>query len=274
MINLPFYGVYRNKAGKYLQLLDGSEVLTADLSTYWQPFYGVFYDKDGVEHELSDLSGGAISVLTQHVFTDATSRDAHFAEHREELVDGLYVVVNGILQQYKNGQWVDMSPVIQGPQGIPGRDGSTSVNSVQPVDGNVNLTANDILTTSGKSIQETLDEGGGGVETDPVWKQAEPQINSRLSSLEASSSSQSIVQPSFRMTVTANSGSNVFELPKTPDVIFDVWILEFDESGETQVGMFYLLPSNYSISSKSVTINNPTLTDRMQIKINYTSKEV
>ena len=51
----PFLGVYYNKNGELIDLISG-EVITPDqIKPDMSPFYGVFLDKDGNEHDISEL---------------------------------------------------------------------------------------------------------------------------------------------------------------------------------------------------------------------------
>ncbi len=77
------------------------------------------------------------------------------------------------------------------------------------------------------------------------------------------------VQEPYILTAEENGMSNVFVLPKTPDVVFDVLINEGTDA------FYYLRVSNYTVNktAKTVTINAPALTAIMEIKINYTSRE-
>lgn len=89
--------------------------------------------------------------------------------------------------------------------------------------------------------------------------------NSRLTALENAPGSGATVQPPFVKSVADNDGSNVFTLPKTPAVVFDVWVLDGDAA------MHYLRLADYSVTGTDVIISNPTLTSTMDIKINYTA---
>lgn len=66
---------------------------------------------------------GAISVADDQFFTSTGQRDAFFAANPSKLVANAYCVVNGVLQKYTNGVWVDNSVAIRGPNGDPGIDG-------------------------------------------------------------------------------------------------------------------------------------------------------
>lgn len=78
----------------------------------------------------------------------------------------------------------------------------------------------------------------------------------------------SVPQPSFIKSYLENNESNVFTLPKLPDLIWDVYVLEGDDA------FYYLRNTEYSVSGDNITIITPTMTDTMAVKINYTSKEV
>lgn len=71
--------------------------------------------------ELEEATGGgAIAVPSDQLFDNYTDRDEFFVEHPDRLEEGAYCVVNGVLEQYINGEWVDMSAAIQGTTGDPG----------------------------------------------------------------------------------------------------------------------------------------------------------
>lgn len=59
------------------------------------------------------------------IFDDDTARDAYFATHSGELVDGLKVCSDSVLQMYSNNSWVDMTTFIQGEKGAAGQNGAT-----------------------------------------------------------------------------------------------------------------------------------------------------
>ena len=55
----PFLGVYYNKNGELIDMFSGEVVTPDQIKPDISPFYGVFLDKDGNEHDLSEvLSGG------------------------------------------------------------------------------------------------------------------------------------------------------------------------------------------------------------------------
>lgn len=72
-------------------------------------------------------SGGTLTVDDNHIFATNGERDTYFGLNPSELVENVYCVVGSQLQQYRNTVWVDISTVIQGPQGDPGQDGATGV---------------------------------------------------------------------------------------------------------------------------------------------------
>ena len=56
----PFLGVYMNKSGELIDLFSG-EVITPDqIIPDMSHFYGVFIDKDGNEHDLSEFLSGDV----------------------------------------------------------------------------------------------------------------------------------------------------------------------------------------------------------------------
>lgn len=76
----------------------------------------------------SGAGGGTITVDDNHIFATTTERDNYFIANPSELTEGLYCVVSGQLYEYRSAIWVDITAVIQGPQGLTGADGVTSVN--------------------------------------------------------------------------------------------------------------------------------------------------
>lgn len=110
----------------------------------------------------------------------------------------------------------------------------------------INLTASEVQTTSGSNVQTAIDE---------------------LVTKTNSATNFSVTQPLFIKTYTENGNSNVFTLPKTPDVITDIWAL-------SDTSAYYLRSTDYSTSGKDVTILSPTLDETITIKVIYTSKEV
>lgn len=77
---------------------------------------------------ISSSSGGgsgALVVQSDHIFADATARDAYFTAHPTELVEGLPVVTGSELQKYISGSFVDFSVVVRGQKGDPGEAGKT-----------------------------------------------------------------------------------------------------------------------------------------------------
>lgn len=54
----PFLGVYTNKNGDTIDMLSNTTVSPKDIVPNATPFYGRFLDKDGIEHDISELSSG------------------------------------------------------------------------------------------------------------------------------------------------------------------------------------------------------------------------
>lgn len=57
MSNTPFLGVYRTKGGDLVDMFNGQTVTPDQIKPNMAPFYGVFLDKDGNEHDLSEFLG-------------------------------------------------------------------------------------------------------------------------------------------------------------------------------------------------------------------------
>jgi hypothetical protein len=73
----------------------------------------------------------SIYVKPTHVFADTTERNDYFTANPGELTENLYILVNSVVYKYlggdhtDNGNWQDVSPVIQGIQGEQGIQGDT-----------------------------------------------------------------------------------------------------------------------------------------------------
>ena len=53
--NAPFLGVFINKNGELIDLISGDVITPDQIKPNMTPVYGVFLDKDGNEHDLSEL---------------------------------------------------------------------------------------------------------------------------------------------------------------------------------------------------------------------------
>jgi len=66
-------------------------------------------------------SGGkVIRVPDKYIFADAAARDAYFVANPAELIEDLYVVTGGSLQQWRSGSWVNVMFVFKGDRGDKG----------------------------------------------------------------------------------------------------------------------------------------------------------
>ena len=65
--------------------------------------------------------------------------------------------------------------------------------------------------------------------------------------------------------VTDYNGTQVYTLPKAPDVVFEVWIL----NGDTSATLLQI--SDYTWSGTDLTISNPTLSSGMKVRVHYTA---
>ena len=54
----PFLGVYCTANGELVDLISNKVITPDQIKPDMSPFYGVFLDKDGNEHDLSELLGG------------------------------------------------------------------------------------------------------------------------------------------------------------------------------------------------------------------------
>lgn len=62
-------------------------------------------------------SGGALAIRSQYMFADESARDTYFATNSLELVKDVYVSAAGVLYQWNEIAWVNVTPIIQGPSG-------------------------------------------------------------------------------------------------------------------------------------------------------------
>ena len=82
----------------------------------------------------SGASGsGAIAVPDDQFFTDEAERDSFFGNNPSELSEGVYCVVGEQLQQYKNGTWKDITPIVRGPKGEQGATGPANTLTIGTV---------------------------------------------------------------------------------------------------------------------------------------------
>ena len=103
---------------------------------------------------------GAISVPSNYFFIDDAARDAYFAANAAELVEGVSVVVAGVLQKYISGVWTDMTAVIKGDDG-------KSAYELWLEAGNSGTVTDFLNSIEGKSAYQTwLDAGNTGTEQD------------------------------------------------------------------------------------------------------------
>jgi len=67
-------------------------------------------------------SGGSntIYVGDEYIFALATERDAYFVINPAKLVENLYVITGGMLQQWRGGMWVNVTVVFKGDKGEAG----------------------------------------------------------------------------------------------------------------------------------------------------------
>ncbi len=111
-------------------------------------------------------------------------------------------------------------------------------------------TASDIITGSGGTLQDKVNQYDS--------------YDNRLTNIENSLSGVATVQePEY---YTYDGTKNVFQLPKTPDVVFDVL-------GLNDNNMFYFERSEITVdkTAMTVTINSSDLIANTRVKINYTA---
>jgi|GEM_PF-2375740 len=59
MSQSPFLGIYRTEDGKLIDVATNEEIIPSQIKPNMTPWYGRFYDKDGVEHDVRDFIGGS-----------------------------------------------------------------------------------------------------------------------------------------------------------------------------------------------------------------------
>lgn len=66
--------------------------------------------------------GSSMAVRDEFIFNNSTDRDDYFTVNPSKLKENINVVVGGKLQKYSDGNFVDISPVIQGGRCSSPRD--------------------------------------------------------------------------------------------------------------------------------------------------------
>ena len=105
---------------------------------------------------------GAINIPDNYFFDDSTARDSYFRLHSSELVEGVQVVIGTTtlqLQEYRSGEWVDITPVVRGPAGANGT--GDMIKSVYDTDGDGVVDAAEVAASlaSEASITESQVSG-------------------------------------------------------------------------------------------------------------------
>ncbi len=96
---VPFHGVFSTRDGTYRDMLTGTAVDRSALKHPAIPFYGVFVDSLGVEHDLTELAGGG-SVDLSNYYTKTEVLDLLAKNTADDLTpDQVAAIVNVILQQ-------------------------------------------------------------------------------------------------------------------------------------------------------------------------------
>jgi len=142
---------YVQRGRRLIFLLRAEDVSVGAVSFRWVDPYGVprvYSDAD------TDLiqgdggsgggGGGSLTVPDNYFFSSDVERDAFFTSNPTDLVEGVYCVVNGVLQQYQRGTWVDVTAILQGPPGPPGAPGADGAPGPP---GEVDPSLQDALTT-------------------------------------------------------------------------------------------------------------------------------
>jgi len=64
-----------------------------------------------------------VTIADKHIFSSEAARDAYFASNPGELEEGLYVQAGTQIFRYHDGEWVEVTAIIQGPKGEKGDQG-------------------------------------------------------------------------------------------------------------------------------------------------------
>ena len=64
-----------------------------------------------------------MTIADKHIFSSEAARDAYFASNPGELEEGLYVQAGTQFFRYHDGEWVEVTAIIQGPKGDKGDTG-------------------------------------------------------------------------------------------------------------------------------------------------------
>ncbi len=122
--------------------LDGSSVLVpaneegARHFLQMHPTANKMLNEDGSISPLSMGGNGGPMVIQQNYwFETSTERDSYFLSNPNELQQNIFVIVDGILNQYDGSEWKVITSIIQGPQGIQGEQGLTGPQGPQGVQG-------------------------------------------------------------------------------------------------------------------------------------------
>jgi len=124
---------YVQRGRRLIFLLRAEDVSVGAVSFRWVDPYGVtrIYSDDDSELIQGDSGGsgggggGSLTVPDNYFFSTDVERDTFFASNPGDLVEGVYCVVDGVLQQYQRGAWIDVTAILQGPAGPPGAPGAT-----------------------------------------------------------------------------------------------------------------------------------------------------
>lgn len=83
-------------------------------------------EKGSIPLSMFPASGGgagAFNVASNHIFANEQERDSYFTTHPNQLQDGLYVLVDTLLQMWDGETWQDRTYIIRGPKGERGEQG-------------------------------------------------------------------------------------------------------------------------------------------------------
>ena len=84
--------------------------------------------------------GTGSTLVVQNIFNDTAERDAYYAAHPTELVDGIYIYIvtpSGVLEQWDTSvtTWFDRTPAIMGPRGYTGTSGYSGLSGTSGISG-------------------------------------------------------------------------------------------------------------------------------------------
>jgi hypothetical protein len=204
--------------------------------------------------------GAGLTIAQSHNFADASARDTYFAQHKDEQVDGINVMVGTTLQRWDatKAAWQDVSAAVRGPAGPQGPKGDTGATGPagpagpQGPQGAVGPTGN------------TGAAGPAGAKGDPGEVPEAPQDGKNYARNNGAWVAIAVIQPPV-IKLWATGGT--VTLPKEPSVISEVLII-----GTAANTYTVLAPTtDYTVSGTTVTITNSAYATGTTAKVTYTA---